>query len=240
MTKSIAEKQIVLLKLIHEFDTAPDFGKTFVSDADSLPQKWIARVGALMKRSGIAHEVSFRAWTNTSVQYWGVSRDSLRRLMASLIEEIKLELELDGDQYLGQVYDANRQFDFFRDLSAILGDAKKEVFVIDPYLDGHAFSTYLTPVLGKVSIRVLCSRYADEVLGAARAYTNQFNSAPEIRKSKEIHDRLVIIDKSDCWIVGGSIKDAGKNPTYLIPLHPSIAPEKLKIYEGLWSSASIS
>jgi hypothetical protein len=48
----------------------------------------------------------------------------------------------------------------------------------------------------------------------------------------------LIIDNSEVWIIGGSIKDAGKKPAYLIPLSPSIALKKIEIYEKLWEESS--
>ena len=71
------------------------------------------------------------------------------------------------------------------------------------------------------------------------AFKAQFGVTPELRKTKDIHDRLVILDGSDCWIVGGSFKDAGKKPTYLVPLQPSIAPTKVNIYETLWQKSEL-
>jgi hypothetical protein len=55
-------------------------------------------------------------------------------------------------------------------------------------------------------------------------------SAFELRSSKELHDRLVLVDGDSAWIMGGSIKDAGKKATYLIPLPSPIAAAKIAIY----------
>ncbi|WP_162497503.1 hypothetical protein [Roseovarius dicentrarchi] len=204
-----AEKQVLLLKLIHEFETAPDFGKQYLADANSEPQRWIARIGALLARTGIEHKIAFQTARHTLVQYWSVAREPLRQKLLAAAEEIKLELELDGHEDIGQVYGPQRQYDFLRDLKEIILGAQKEVFVIDPYFDGQAFETYLGPLGNSCSIRVLCSRYSSEVASHVAAFGAQYGLCPELRKSSNLHDRLVIIDGSDCWIVGGSIKDAG-------------------------------
>lgn len=232
-----AEKQVLLLKLLHEFETAPNFGEKYVADADSAPQRWIARIGALLARVSIDYKFGFRNTKQTSVQYWSVSREPFRQQLLAAAEEIKLELELEGHEYIGQVYGLQQQYDFLRDLKEIILGAQTEVFVVDPYFDGQAFETYLGPIGGGCTIRILCSRYSSEVSGHVKAFAAQHNANPELRKSQNLHDRLVIIDGSDCWIVGGSIKDAGKKPTYLVPLQPSIAPTKIDIYENLWRKA---
>ncbi len=232
-----AEKQVLLLKLLHEFETAPHFGEKYVADADSAPQRWIARIGALLARVGIEHKIKFQSTRQTSVQFWSVTREPFRQQLLAAAEEIKLALELDGHEDIGQVYGSQQQYDFLRDLKEIILGAQTEVYVVDPYFDGQAFETYLSPLGSGCSIRILCSRYSSDVAGHVTAFAAQHKVNPELRKSQNLHDRLVIIDSSDCWIVGGSIKDAGKKPTYLVPLQPNIAPTKIDIYEALWREA---
>ncbi|WP_340263918.1 hypothetical protein [Sulfitobacter pontiacus] len=36
MNNGAAEKQVLLLELQHEFETAPEFGQTYVAEADHL------------------------------------------------------------------------------------------------------------------------------------------------------------------------------------------------------------
>lgn len=232
-----AERQILLMKLIHEFENAPDFGATYVSDASSPPQQWIARVGALLARVGLEHKIAFQRSRSTIVQFWRVAREPMRQILLAAAEEIKLELELDGHEEIGQVYDAQHQYDFLRDLAGIILGAQEEIFIVDPYFDGGAFDTYLSGIGDSCDIRVLCGKFSNDVAGRVAAFKAQFGVEPELRKTKEIHDRLVILDGSDCWIVGGSIKDAGKKPTYLVPLQPNIAPTKINIYETLWQNS---
>ena len=234
-----AERQILLMKLVHEFENAPEFGPKYVADASSEQQRWIARLGALMSRVSLEHSVSFKASAATSVQYWGVSRESFRKNALAAIEELKLELELEGRDQIGHVYDSNHQFDFLRDLKGVIGKAGTDLMVVDPYFDGGAFQTYLESRQGSGTIRILCGRYAKDVAGHMAAFSGQTGTSPELRQSRDLHDRLVIVDRSDCWIVGGSIKDAGKKPTYLVPLQPSIALQKIGIYETVWQNANL-
>jgi len=238
MNNGAAEKQVLLLKLQHEFETAPEFGQTYVAEADSAPQKWLARVGALLSRVSYTHGFRFQTSLNTSVQYWALTREGVRRQLSAAVEELRLELELDGRDDLGQVYGHNQHYDFLRDLEEIIQSAHSEVFVIDPYFNGQAFATYLGPVGARSSIRVLCSRYSNEVAGHIAAFQAQHGTHLALRKSRDLHDRLVVIDHQDCWVVGGSIKDAGKNPTYLVPLPPKIGAKKIEIYEGIWSKGT--
>ena len=75
----------------------------------------------------------------------------------------------------------------------------------------------------------------------AEKHFQQYGTNIEIRKSKELHDTLVIVDNSDYWVVGGSIKDAAaKSPTYLLPLQPQLAQAKRDIYSGVWDRAKLA
>ncbi|NOD67605.1 hypothetical protein [Ruegeria sp. HKCCD7303] len=232
-----AERQVLLMKLMHEFENAPKFAGSYVSDANSQEQRWIARIGALLSRVSLEHKIAFQGTRSTMVSYWMVVGEQFRQHLLAAAEEIRLELELDGHEEIGQVYEAQHQYSFLRDLKGIILGAQDEVFIVDPYLDGKAFDTYLSPVGNSCNIRLLCSKYSKDVVGHVEAFKAQYITCPEIRKGKDLHDRLVIIDGSDCWVVGGSIKDAGKKPTYLLPLQPSIAPEKILIYENIWSKS---
>ena len=165
-------------------------------------------------------------------------RDVLRQQLLEAIDEIKLELELDGRDQIGQVYDAGKEYDFFVDLKGILSGASDEIFIVDAYMDGAAFDAYVGGVSSVRSVRVLCNNYANDVATYAKKYAAQTGATVEIRKTRDIHDRVIFLDRSDCWIVGASIKDAGKKPTYLIPLTPQFSPQKLAIYEGIWSGAT--
>lgn len=233
------ERQILLLKLQHEYDTAPKFGNEYISDADFPANKWISRIGALLARSSIQHKTDFNIQRKLVVQFWRLARDGFRTVLSDAIEEIKLELELEGRENIGQVYEAEREFDFFTDLKGIIMGASKEIFVIDAYFDGAAFVAYLGTERNGINIKILCGNYADDVAFYVKKYTAQTQSNVEIRKTRAIHDRVIFLDRVDCWVVGASIKDAGKKPTYLMPLTPQITPRKLAIYETEWLNASI-
>lgn len=234
-----AERQILLLKLIHEFDNSPYFGTTYQGDASSAPQLWISRVGALLSRVSIHYKVSYQSTRSVSHQFWTASRESFRRIISEAIEEIKLELELDGRDEIGQVYEKGKEFDFFTDLKGIISGAEREVFIIDTYFDASAFLSYFSSADECLNVRILCGKPAADLSSCINKFESQTNAQVEVRKTREVHDRLIFIDASSCWIVGASIKDAGKKPTYLIPFAPQLMHKKLEIYESIWSNSPV-
>src|SRR5690606_28198088 len=78
--------------------------------------------------------------------------------------------------------------------------------------------------------RRLGMKYTSDVATYAQKHTQQFGTMIEVRKSKELHDRLIVVDDSDCWVTGGSVKQAGEKATYLLPLPPGVAEATRSIY----------
>jgi len=55
---------------------------------------------------------------------------------------------------------------------------------------------------------------------ARKFLTQHANFTLEARRSKEFHDRFVILDDNECWHIGCSIKDAGNGAFMLSVSQP--------------------
>jgi len=111
--------------------------------------------------------------------------------------------------------------------------------IVDPYFNGEAFDTYLSATKPEISVQILADRYAGDIKQYIEKHTEQYKTKISLKRSKELHDRLVFIDGDIAWIMGGSIKDAGKKATYLIPLASPLAIAKKEIYTDLWEKAKL-
>jgi len=233
------EKHILLLKLSEANKNAPDFGSTPILEAATPQRLWLSAVRALLIRlDSIDKKVKFETNFSMLSQYWEWGINQIQGQVADAIEELKLDLELDGRSEIGSAYPPGEVYRFFADLKAILNSASKEIFIIDPYFNGEAFDAYLASANLVADLRILAHKYSAELLQYTIKYEQQHGSHVEVRRSKELHDRLVFIDENDCWIMGGSIKDAGKKATYLIPVGSEIALEKYRIYNTIWQNAT--
>ncbi len=141
-------------------------------------------------------------------------------------------------QPVGQAFGPGAAYDFFRALRALVAATDKSLLVVDPYMDAETFDGYLSALSPGRNVRLLLSKFTDDVRVAAVKFSAQQGGSVEIRKSNDIHDRVVFVDGSQCWVLGASIKDAAlKKPTYLAPLSADIAAEKVNIYESVWNAA---
>ncbi|MBC8386235.1 MAG: hypothetical protein H8E09_00165 [Gammaproteobacteria bacterium] len=232
------EKQIVLLKLTEALEQAPEFGDKAIMDPATPQRQWLSRVGALLSRLGLDKQVQYKATFGTLIQYWGPAIVQIKGQVLDAIEELKLELELDGRSEIGNAYEPGDVYKFFADLKSLISGAENELLIIDPYFNGEAFDVYLSEVGSSLNIRILADRYSKDVKGYVDKHMAQYQSSIEIRRSKELHDRIVFIDNAASWIIGGSIKDAGKKATYLIPLATPITEAKHAIYNEIWDRAN--
>jgi len=234
---SPVEQHIILLKLCELMDDAPDFS-TKPNEGASPQRRWIAEVGALISRVSSEKKINFNTAKSMLGLNWNYAIDQIQGLALDVIEELKLELELSGRADVGSGYAPGDIYKFFADLKSIVGGAQSEIFLIDPYFDGEAFNNYLADIGSDIKIRIFANKHAQQVKTYIEKHQAQYNSNIEIKKSKKLHDRLIIIDRIDCWITGGSVNHAGnKSPAYLIPVGTEIAKDKLEIYEGIWNAS---
>lgn len=152
------------------------------------------------------------------------------------IETLKLEFDLYPEDNIGDVYEAGDAYRFIADVHAVLDQASSDVFIIDPYFDAATFSRLISSNFA-LPVKILCNKEAAAVVQTATTFTQETGVKAEVKKTKKAHDRLIILDGTDCWLLGASIKDGGKKPTYLIPIAPDAASKKVTIYRDMWNSA---
>ncbi len=233
---------IILTKLNHQYEERPEFAnRDQLLDSGSPQRQWISEVKALLKkdREISCEEFNFRNHCERAERCPN-DFDEIKMthgIILDAINKLKLHLELNGEHEIGKVYDANKQYDFFRDLKEIINSAKNRIFIIDPYFNEKSFNTYLSEVSSNVKINVLSSKL-DNLQDHIAKHQEQHQSNITLKKTRNIHDRIIFIDNDTCWIVGGSIKDAGKKPTYLIPLYNELVGIKSSIYEEIWDKAT--
>ena len=102
----------------------------------------------------------------------------------------------------GQIFDA------FSLLAEIIGRAKKEIVLIDGYIDITTLN-----ILAKKNVGVDVFAYTFPNAKISTQDINNFNaqySTLTVKKTIAFHDRFLIIDGAEGYHVGASLKDAGK------------------------------
>lgn len=199
--------------------------------------QWLGRASALIYEWDPAQVIGFRIEARNMAA--NINRHANFGLVMTTIHEAIATLENNLPADAGQVFGPGAVYDFFRALNELVGSATQSLFVVDPYMDNVVFDGYLANLTRPITTRLLMHRYLDSVKAAASAFQAQHGGQIEVRRSTELHDRLIFIDGVQCWALGASIKDAAaKKPTYLAPLAEDLVAEKLRIYDGLWQAAT--
>ncbi len=137
-------------------------------------------------------------------------RQDFHRNMAPVIREAQTLLEASAAPSeitvaAGNVFSAKSK------VRELLETATGEVFIVDPYL-GLGTLDCLRSLT--VSVRLLTGTHRNSAEPdfdrAIAAFTSEGHHL-QIRRAQHLHDRHLIFNDR-CWLVGGSLKDAGKKP----------------------------
>lgn len=117
-----------------------------------------------------------------------------------LISKNQIDLK-QGIFYDSQIYDA---YVFINDL---LKCAKKEIILVDNYIDDTVltlFSKY-----PNIKFTIITQKISKQLKLDIEKYNSQYNNLT-IKTSNKFHDRFFIIDNKEAYHIGASLKDLGK------------------------------
>ncbi|KGO11345.1 ORF6N domain-containing protein [Elizabethkingia bruuniana] len=181
-------------------------------------EQGVAMASAIL-RSDIAVKVSVeimeafvemrRMLASNASLFHRLDKIELKQLEADQrFEEIFKALESDklhsekGIFYNGQIFDA------YAFVSDIIRNAKTSIILLDNYVD----DTVLT-LLGKRKTNVTATIYTKSISNQLRLDLQRYNSQYpriEIEIFSDAHDRFMIIDDTELYHIGASLKDLGK------------------------------
>ena len=102
----------------------------------------------------------------------------------------------------GQIYDA---YEF---IERLIKSAKESILLIDNYVD-ESVLTMLSAKEKKVAVNVYTKDLPKALLLAKDKFNSQYGKL-SIHQLKNVHDRFMIIDDETIYLIGASLKDAGK------------------------------
>ena len=138
------------------------------------------------------------------------------------LKENKNEIPTQGIFYNGQIWDA------YELINSLSKSAKKEVLLIDNYIDDTVltiFSKY-----PKLNYTIITKSISKQLKLDIQKYNAQYNNLT-IKTSNKYHDRFLLLD-DEAYHLGASLKDLGKkvfafskmdrgllNPNYALEIH---------------------
>jgi len=116
--------------------------------------------------------------------------------------EDKSVLPKQGIFYNGQVFDA------WQFVSDLVRSAKKSIVLIDNYIDDSVLSLFIKRKKS-VNVIILTKNISRQLEADVKKFNEQYPPV-EIRKFSASHDRFLIVDDTDLYHFGASLKDLGK------------------------------
>jgi len=131
------------------------------------------------------------------------------------------------------------QHDAYVEIRALFQKARHSITVVDPYLDSSVFTVLATMSSPSMVVRLLTYQLSSDFHQEGRRFLAQYkNFSLEIRHSTEFHDRFIVLDNTECWHVGCSIKDAGNKAFMLSQVEDQRNRDALiKQQNNSWASA---
>jgi hypothetical protein len=146
----------------------------------------------------------------------------------------------------GRFIYAGNVFDAMMAMGDVLRSAKKDVLIVDPYMDEKALSDFVLMIPEKVQIRLLsdahsvkptlhpaCTRWAQQY-GSLRPLT------AKLALARTLHDRVIIVDGDTAYVSTQSLNAiAARAPAAIIPADVEMAKLKAQAYERIWNVATL-
>lgn len=132
------------------------------------------------------------------------------------------------------------EHDAYVHIRAIFGQAQEDLFVIDPYVDGSIYQLLGTISAAAMAVRILTLKVPSDFALEKQKFIKQHPEfRVEARTAKDFHDRFIFVDKTQCHLVGASIKDAGSRGCTLPAINDSrIVKFILDYANDVWGRAT--
>lgn len=143
------------------------------------------------------------------------------------------------------VFVGGQPFDAMVAVTSILRAAKETIVVVDGYVSDQILSLLRVkaePVSCKILTMKQSKEKTDLFLTHARAFVEQYgDSSLQLRVTEAFHDRFIVIDDSEYYHFGASIKDAAKKKAFMFSRieEPAVLATLKKLIHTTWTSAEV-
>ncbi|MBU3658263.1 MAG: virulence RhuM family protein [Flavobacteriales bacterium] len=218
---NVLNEELAGLSVVANFATTASDGKVYQTEHYNLDM--IISIGYRVKSQ---KGIQFRIWANNVLKDYLLKGYSINNRMNRIEDNIEsinrklgqLDLQINtqlvpnqGIFFDGQVFDA---YAFF---SSIIKRAKKEIILIDNYIDENTL-THLSKKENQVKV-ILYTKSTSQQLTLDINKANEQYGGFEAHAFAKSHDRFLIIDGETVYHIGASLKDLGKKPVVSLSNH---------------------
>ena len=156
------------------------------------------------------------------------------------LEKRQLSYEIESDKKFDKLFDAIEQkdlkptqgifydgqiFDAYTFISDLIRTAKKEIILIDNYIDDTILTLFSK--VPNIKVTIYTHTISKQLKLDLEKYNTQYKNII-IKNFKNSHDRFIILDKNEIYNIGASLKDLGKKWFAFSKLDISLFDEMVK------------
>ena len=207
-------KEVVVAKFAITTSHGAIKGKTQTLKVDYYNLDVIISVGYRVKSK---QGTQFRIWANTILKDYllkGYAINNRMNRMEDNMEVLKTkvnEIDLQINTHLiptqGIFFDG-QVFDAYELASKIIRSARKSIVLIDNYIDESTL-THLAKKTKGVKVLLLTKNTSNQLALDTQKANEQYGNF-ELKTFTQSHDRFLIIDQTEVYHLGASLKDLGK------------------------------
>ena len=231
-----AEELLALLE--RTITDAPQF--PFGEELTQDHLRWLGRAEAILQASDCVTDlVAFRLARVRP----GLSRYDLAGLIGPLqnaYSHIELKVPLAKQ---GAFIPAGDTWQGYAAIVKLLQSATTQLLVVDPYINSDIYTVFAPHMAQNGQLSCLGTKRKEYDAGLCAAAckwesdTASENKLVQVRYANNLHDRLIIRDLSEVFLVSQSLKDiAKKSPASVSRAEPELAKMKIDHYNELWSN----
>lgn len=225
-------------------ETMPDL-KTCDLTSSEVNQ-WLGRASVLVKEAEDIYDfVTFKSNVTQlgAAIYENELNSAILSIHSIIYRALAIAEQAAPEGSSGAFIPVGNSFDAFSALSKILGNAKKDVFIIDPYMDEVTLTDFGTAVPENIKLRLM----ADEkdckatLLPAAQNWVKQYGAkrvlSVRLAPQRTLHDRAIFIDGTTAYTLTQSLNAFAKRSPAEIIKADDTASLKIAAYEEIWKNS---
>ena len=220
---------------------APSLGFQVALTAED--ERWLARAETLIEASGSLPDlVDFRV-ARGNLGGYSHSRERIMAPLLNAYERVELHSPATGQ---GRFIPPGETWNGYAALVKIIQPPSADLLIIDRYLNGGIFIDLMPQTNASNLVRCLTvkGQYSGGLEAAAHKWQADNIAAKhpvEVRCAPDnsLHDRAIIVDMTDVWLVSQSLKDIGaKSPATVTKADTELAGLKMAHYDALWHASA--
>jgi len=154
-----------------------------------------------------------------------------------LLQFEKLWQKLSPDREMQPIFlEPNMPLKAYNHIKDILLQAKKKIQIIDPYFDKTVYQL-IGELNTDIPVQIITENVKDDA-GIVYFKMKKERGLIEVKSSKKNHDRFIIIDDRNVFLLGGSINSIGDKASMIIPIELGAIKQEIKNhFKNQWGQA---